>query len=98
MTWAFPFLYFLLRGRVLPRSLLLAFQPLHVALDPRVVAFCREAREGLRADVVHESFLGPLLKHARLPLLDLLMAVLAACQVPKLSAGLGIGYGSACIL
>jgi hypothetical protein len=41
---------------------------------------------------VHKSFLSPLPKYARLPLLGLLMAMLALCQIPKLSAGWGIDY------
>jgi hypothetical protein len=90
MPWAFPFLYFVLRGRVLPRSLLLAFQPLDVALNPRVVAFGCKAREGLRANLVLQAFLGPIPKHARLPVAGLLMAMLTVCQIPKLSTGLGV--------
>ena len=35
---------FLLKERVVMGSLLLAFQPLHVALNPRVVAFGHKAR------------------------------------------------------
>src|SRR5215208_8241188 len=88
----------LLRGRVLACSLLLAFQPLHVALLPRVGAFGHKAREDLRANLVHKSFLSPLPKHARLPPPGLLMAMLAGCQITELSAGLGGGYGPACIL
>jgi hypothetical protein len=41
---------------------------------------------------MHKSLLSPLPKYARLPLLGLLMAMLALCQIPKLSAGLGIDY------
>jgi len=41
---------------------------------------------------VYKSFLSPLPKYARLPLLGLLKAMLALCQIPKLSAGLGIDY------
>jgi hypothetical protein len=70
--------------------LLLAFQPLHVALNPRVVAFGYKARESLRADEVHHAFLGPPPKHTPLPMLGLLMAMLTVCQIPKLSAGFGI--------
>jgi hypothetical protein len=38
---------FLLKERVVLHTLLLAFQPLHVALDPRVVALGHKARESL---------------------------------------------------
>ena len=71
-------------------SLLLAFQPLHVALDPRVVALGHKARESFRAKVVHQSLLGPIPKHTPLPLLGLLMAMLTVCQIPKLPACFGI--------
>src|ERR671911_502232 len=50
------------------------------------------ARESFRANLVHQAFLSPLPKYARLPLLGLLMAMFAVCQIPKLSAGLGIDY------
>src|SRR5215213_8505208 len=81
---------FLLKERVVLRAFLLAFQPPHVALDPRVVAFCCKARECLRANVVHHSFLGTLPKYTPLPGLGLLMAMLTLCQIPKRSAGFGI--------
>ena len=67
-------------------SLLLAFQPLHVALNPRVVVFGYKARESLRGKEVHQSLPGPIPKHTPLPLLGLLMAMLTLCQIPKLSA------------
>src|SRR5918995_4219273 len=51
-----------------------------------------KARESFRANLVHKSFLSPLPKYARLPLLSFLMAMLALCQIPKLSAGFGIDY------
>src|ERR671910_3412770 len=51
-----------------------------------------KARESFRANLVHQAFLSPLPKYARLPLLGLLMAMLALCQIPKLSAGFGIDY------
>jgi hypothetical protein len=41
---------------------------------------------------VHHSFFGAIPKYARLPLLGLLMAMLTLCQIPKLSAGFGMGY------
>src|SRR5215212_1300470 len=81
---------FLLKERVVLHTLLLAFQPLHVALDPRVVALGHKARESLRAKEVHHSFFGAIPKYGRLPLLGLLMAMLTVCQIPKLSAGFGI--------
>ena len=59
------------------------------------MAFCREARERLGADLVHESFLGPIPKYAHLPLSGLLVAMLAGRQIPKLSACFGIRDGSA---
>src|SRR5215208_2141591 len=77
---------FLLKERVVMRTLLFAFQPLHVALNPRVVALGHKARKSLRADVVHQSLLGPIPKHTPLPVLGLLMAILTLCQIPKLSA------------
>src|SRR5215207_1499616 len=77
---------FLLKERVVMSSLLLAFQPLHVALNPRVVAFGYKARESLRGKVVHQSLLGPIPKYTRLPVLSLLLAMLTVCQIPKLSA------------
>jgi hypothetical protein len=52
-----------------------------------------KARESLRANVVHKSLLSPIPKHSGLPLLGPLMAMLADCQIPQLSAGFGIGYG-----
>src|SRR5215207_10793443 len=81
---------FLLKERVVMGALLLAFQPLHVALNPRVVALGHKARERFRADVVHQSLLGPIPKYAPLPLLGLLLAMLTVCQIPKLSASFGI--------
>src|SRR5687768_17821897 len=81
---------FLLKERVVMGSLLLAFQPLHVALNPRVVALGHKARESLRGKEVHHSLLGPIPKHTPVPLLGLLMAMLTVCQIPKLSAGFGI--------
>jgi len=81
---------FLLKERVVLRAFLLAFQPLHVALDPRVVALGHKARESLRANVVHHSFFGAIPKYARLPLLGLLMAMLTVRQFSKLSACFGI--------
>src|SRR5918998_5341618 len=81
---------FLLQERVVLRAFLLAFQPLHVVLNPRVVAFRHKAREGVvRRTEVHQSALGALLEQAHLPVLSLLMAMLTVGQVPKLLAGLG---------
>src|SRR5215208_7923929 len=77
---------FLLKERVVVRSFFLAFQPLHVARNPRVVALGHKARERFRGNVVHKSLLGPIPKYAPLPLLGLLMAMLTLCQIPKLSA------------
>jgi hypothetical protein len=77
---------FLLKERVVLCSLLLAFQPLHVAFNPRVVAFGHKARESLLAIEVHHSLLGPIPKYTRLPVLSPLMAMLTVCQIPKLSA------------
>src|SRR5215204_3771913 len=77
---------FLLKERVVLHTLLLAFQPLHVALNPRVVAVGHKARESLRANVVHHSLLGPPPKHSPLPVPGLLIAMLTLCQIPKLSA------------
>jgi hypothetical protein len=54
------------------------------------LAFGVNPRESLRAIEAHHPFLGPIPKHARLPGLGLLVAMLAVCQVPKLSAGFGI--------
>src|SRR5215216_3675242 len=62
---------FLLKERVVMGSLLLAFQPLHVALNPRVVVFGYKARESLRGKEVHQSLPGPIPKHTPLPLLGL---------------------------
>src|SRR5215208_4283492 len=81
---------FLLKERVVMRTLLLAFQPLHVALNPRVGALGHKTRESLRGKEVHQSLLGPIPKHTRLPALGFLMAILTVCQVPKLSACFGI--------
>src|SRR5215218_6579965 len=50
----------------------------------------QSARERFRANVVHQSLLGPIPKYTRLPVLSLLMAILTLCQIPKLSAGFGI--------
>src|SRR5215212_9851853 len=77
---------FLLKERVVLRAFLLAFQPLPVALNPRVVALGHKARERFRGNEVHKSLLGPIPKHTPLPLLGLLMAMLTLCQIPKLSA------------
>src|SRR5215212_508985 len=88
---------FLLQERVVLHTLLLAFQPPHVALKPRVVAFGCEARERLRAKVVHRSLLGAPQKHPRLPVLGLLVAMLTVCQTLKLSACFGIRDGLVCI-
>src|SRR5215207_2814159 len=82
---------FLLKESVVLGARLLAFQPLHVALNPRVVAFGCKAREGIRGDEAHQSFLGALPEHTRLPGPSLLMAVLPVGQLPQLSASLGIG-------
>src|SRR5215212_2580860 len=76
---------FLLQKCVVLGACLIAFQPLHVVLNPHVVAFRHKAREGVRCkSEVHQSALGTLLKHAPLPVLGLLMAMLTVCQVPKL--------------
>ena len=73
-------------------SFLLAFQPLHVNCPQPTSsgAFGYKAREGLRSILVHKSLLGALPKHARLPVPGLLVAMLAVCQLPKLSACFGI--------
>src|SRR5215207_9876988 len=84
---------FLLQERVVVRACLLAFQPLHVVLNPRVVAFFRKAREGVRRNEVHQSLLGALPEHAHLPILSLLLVMLTVCQLPKLLASLGAGDG-----
>ena len=68
------------------RTLLLAFQPLHVALNPRVVAVGYKARESLRGKEVHKSLLGPPPKYTPLLVPSPLMAMLTLCQIPKLSA------------
>src|SRR5215204_1951061 len=81
---------FLLKERVVMRAFLLAFQPLHVALNPRVVALGHKARESLQGKEVHKSLLGPIPKYTRLPVLGLLMAILTVCQIPKLAACFGI--------
>jgi hypothetical protein len=49
-------------------------------------ALGRKARESLRANVVHQSFFGPLPKYTPLPGLGHLMAMLTIRQIPKLSA------------
>src|SRR5688572_18559016 len=77
---------FLLKERVVMRTLLLAFQPLHVALNPRVVALGHKARERFRGNEVHQSLLGPIPKYTRLPVPSPLMAMLTVCQIRKLSA------------
>src|SRR5215218_2848854 len=86
---------FLLQEHVVVRAGLLAFQPLHVVLNPRVVAFLRKAREGVRRrrNEVHQSLLGALPEHAHLPILSLLLVMLTVCQLPKLLASLGAGDG-----
>src|SRR5215216_3059471 len=84
---------FFLQEHVVVRACLLAFQPLHVVLNPRVVAFLRKAREGVRPNEVHQSVLGALPEHAHLPILSLLLAMLTVCQLPKLLASLGAGDG-----
>jgi hypothetical protein len=70
---------FLLKERMVLHALLLAFQPRHVALNPRVVAFGYKARESLRVNEVHQSCLGTLPKYTHLPVLSLLMAMLTVC-------------------
>src|SRR5215213_3011254 len=81
---------FLLKERVVLCTFLLAFQPLHVALNPRVVALGHKARKSLRADVVHQSLLGPPPKYTHLPVPSPLMAMLTMCQIPKLLTGFSI--------
>src|SRR5215208_6672758 len=81
---------FLLKERVVLCAFLLAFQPLHVALNPRVVALGHKARKSLRADVVHQSLLGPPPKYTHLPVPSPLMAMLTMCQIPKLLTGFSI--------
>jgi hypothetical protein len=58
----------------------------------RVALGCNP-REDLRANEVHQSLLGPIPKYTRLPVAGLLMAILTVCQILKLSASFGIGYG-----
>ena len=77
---------FLLKERVVMGALLLAVQPLHLALNPRVVAVGHKARESLRRKEVHQSLLGPPPKYTPLPVPSPLMAMLTLCQIPKLSA------------
>src|SRR3712207_2158522 len=76
------------------RACLLAFQPLHVVLNPPGVALRLKAREGvLRRKEVHQAALGALPEQTHLPILCLLMAMLTVCQLSKLLAGLGAGDG-----
>src|SRR5215217_8377969 len=77
--------------KVCGRACVLAFEPLHVTDDPRVVAFVRKAREGIGRKEAHKAFLGALPEHARLPLPSLLVAVLTVGQLPQLPASFGIG-------
>src|SRR5215210_8070782 len=86
-----------LQKRVVLRAFLLAFPPLHVVLNPRVVAFRDKAQEGVlrrnAAEVHQAAALGALLEHAPLPILGHLKAMITVCQLPKLLAGLGAGGG-----
>src|SRR5918994_7210894 len=86
---------FLLQECVVLCTCLVAFQPLHVVLDPRVMAFRRKAREGVlrRSAEVHQATLGTLREQAPLPILGLLKAMLTLCQIPKLPTGFGVGDG-----
>src|SRR5215210_982876 len=84
---------FLLQERVVFGAGLLAFQPLHVVLNPRVGAFFRIAREGVRRNEVHQPVLGAFPEHTYLPILSLLLVMFTVCQLPKLLAGLGAGDG-----
>src|SRR5215217_5259147 len=81
----------LLQACVVLSACLLAFEPLQVALDPRVMTLDRKPRETLRRNEVCQLLLGPLPKHTRLPVLSLLVAVLPVGQLPQLSSGFGIG-------
>src|SRR5215212_651292 len=59
------------------------------------VAFGYKAREHLRAVEAHKSLLGPIPKHVRLPGKGPFVAMLAACQFPKLFSGFGLRDGLA---
>jgi hypothetical protein len=87
---ALSFLFLLLYKGVV--ALAPASQPLHVTrfLAASRVAFDYKARESLRSDVVHPWLLGALPKHARLPGKGPFVAMLAACQIPKVPTGFGI--------
>src|SRR5919107_162244 len=90
MLLALSFLFLLRYKRVV--AFAPASQPLHVtrSLAASRVAFGSKARESLRTNLVHKSFLSPLPKHARLPVTGLHIAMLAVCQFPQLSACFGI--------
>jgi hypothetical protein len=57
------------------------------------VALGHQARENLRTDAVHKSFLDAPPKHARLPGPSLLVTMLAVCEVPELPTGFGLRDG-----
>src|SRR5215211_1646824 len=79
------------RHRVAQRVVLRPFQPLRVVLNPRVVAFRRNAE-------LHQVALGAHSEHTHLPILCLLMAMLTVCQLSKLLASLGADDGLECVL
>src|SRR5215217_4170324 len=81
----------LFQKRVVGRACFLAFEPLQVLRNPRVMACTRRARVDIRPKEAMELSLGALPVHARLPLPGLLMAMLPVGQLPKLLASFGIG-------
>src|SRR5215203_410648 len=81
----------LFQKRVVRCACFLSFKPLKVPCNPRVMAFTRKARDDIRPKEVIELLYGALEVHPRLPLPSLLMAVLPVGQLPKLSAGFGLG-------
>src|SRR5215204_829285 len=89
-----------LQEHVVLGACLLALKPLHVALQPRVVAFGgngAKARHGIQPRHALQPLKGPLPQQTLLPVACLLLGVRPIPQATKLSSGIGLAYGFACL-
>src|SRR5215216_5714470 len=75
---------------------LLALKPLHVALQPPVVAFAgkgAKARHGIQPHHALQPLKGPLPQDFLLPVACPLLGTRTIPQAAKLSSGIGLTYG-----
>src|SRR4051794_17852402 len=85
IIWTLPCLRYLLGMRAPARARACLPTTLYAKSSRAAsrVALGHQARENLRTDAVHKSFLDAPPKHARLPGPSLLVTMLAVCEVPE---------------